>query len=205
MTAYVEVRAKDTQAKGVARLLHQFARATKYRALVGTKLERWQRLENAIWQFIDALSLESDKSFALDLIGQILNRRRNGLSNDDFRLALRAQIAILRNGGRLKDLFIIFGLTVPTKTMRQITYRLAVLVWMVESAADINPSVVWENLRQATASVRTLYFGYSQEPPATQLRFGWSGNPTLNNGSNGFGWSGDVTLGGKSWAEFVES
>ena len=206
MTTYREDRRTDMAARGVGRLLAQFASSTKLATSIAIKLERKQALENAIWALIDDLSLDSTKSWVLDLIGAIVGRGRANLANDDYRIALRAQIAILRSWGTLPDLFEVFALSAPTYTLRQYTYAPSgTVAWLVESSAGLNVAVVWENLKQIRSLGRFLQFGYVPEAPAAQARYGWSGDATLNTGTNGAGWSGDTTYGGKAWAIYEQT
>lgn len=104
----------DHVKRGLARLVEQYKNSTKFKLWISVYLQRIQNLEDATWEVLEKRSIDNGIGIALDYIGKILNRPRGGLSDDDYRIALRAEIAILRSTGNGDDLDTVGGLSIPS-------------------------------------------------------------------------------------------
>lgn len=91
-------------AEGKAYLMYQYRGLPKMEALLTPFLEEIQEIENAAWTLISLKDLFLASGAQLDLIGRIVNRAREGRTDDVYRLWLRAQILINRSSGTANEM-----------------------------------------------------------------------------------------------------
>ncbi len=92
-------------ARGLEKLLGQFQDKPILRALLTSYLRRTQRVEDMAWDVASRLNIESGTGWILDAIGRLVGRGRATYASDAvYRVALRAQIAINRSRGRVRDI-----------------------------------------------------------------------------------------------------
>jgi len=150
---------------GLAQLLTQFQGKPVFAALVRSYLNRIQELENAVWEVILIRGIDASEGVNLDNIGKIVGRPRLGLSDTDYRVALKCQILINRSSGGPDDLINITTLSVsPGQVFTyQEAYPATVLI-TVEGIAAFNISVLFDNLFQAKAGGVRLLIILSMQP-----------------------------------------
>lgn len=177
------------------KLLGQFRNKPKIRALLDSWIRPAQRREDTAYEVAFALNLEAGFGAILDSIGALVQRGREGLSDELYKVALRAKIRVNRSQGKLTDLLAVANLAL-TGSWYVLDFPPASAVIVYEDGLD--PGEI-DPLLSILAEVRPLGIRIDLLaafcPPAEQLRLGWSGDPAL--GSPGLGWSGDPTLGGK--------
>lgn len=106
-------------ARGLEKLLGQFQDKPVLRALLTSYLRRTQRLESMAWSVSDELNIDAGTGWILDAIGRIIGRGRSTYATDAvYRVALRAQIAINRSRGRVRDIVEVGRLSFGTVTVR---------------------------------------------------------------------------------------
>lgn len=162
--------------RGLKRLLSQYRRP-KIQAWLTAYLNRVQELEDALWEIINGRNLETAEGVQLDLLGTIVGRGRNGLSDTLYRLAIRTQIRINRSQGLSIDLTNVLTLSVSDDTPKAYDeYAIAT------SVATIGPGTydldsVRYNLRESKSlGTRLLLvvwedpaFMFSEEYPGVQV------------------------------------
>jgi hypothetical protein len=99
--------------QGLARLISQYQSATLFKTWLGIYLGVCQDIEDCLWEVLEKRNIDSGIGVQLDNIGKILNRPRGGLVDDDYRIALRCEIAILRSTGTADDIFTVGSLAIP--------------------------------------------------------------------------------------------
>lgn len=99
---------------GIARLITQYQNSPLFIQWLTIYLGVCQDIEDCLWEILEKRNIDSGIGYQLDAIGRILNRPRGGLDDDDYRIALRAEIAILRSTGTADDLTTVGLLSVPT-------------------------------------------------------------------------------------------
>ena len=176
----------DHTAQGLARLIEQYKKASLFKAWLSTYLDRIQILEGAIWEVIEKRTIDGGVGVALDNIGKILNRPRGGLSDDDYRIALRAEIAILRSTGTGNDLFTVGSLSLPSGY----TFTLedegnAALLVTIAQQVLFSATTFLENLIRAKQGGVKLLFEYSTNTPGTD--FTWTDGPGWDDGISNVG------------------
>jgi hypothetical protein len=202
------LRSTDHVARATRRALSQFQGSPKVLGILAAKVRKSQELENDIWKITDAISIDSPYDFILDIIGKIVGRGRNELSNQLYRLAIRAQIRINRSSGIVEDFNAVGQLAANDPTVVIICSPIGTAAGQVEmyGLPPGGGAVMWDSFRQMPVLGVSLNFVYG-EWPASQDWIG-SLDPTGDYGTpdmvNGDGWSGDDTFGGYASAEFTE-
>lgn len=144
--------------KGLTQLLSQFQGKPAFESLVQSYLNRVQELEYAIWEVIQIRGIDGSSGVGLDVIGNIVDRRRLGLNDVDYRVALKCQILINRSSGTPNDLIKITTLSITTSQLfsYQEAYEATVVI-TVQGIAAFNIPVLFDNLTRAKAGgVRLL-------------------------------------------------
>lgn len=103
---------------GLSRLIERW-RADKnpnLAAILTSYLEEGQELENAIWFVIYGRMLDYAEGAQLDMLGRIVGQPRNGLSDDRYRVHVRARIRINRSIGTADDVIEVLRLVDPGVT-----------------------------------------------------------------------------------------
>jgi hypothetical protein len=171
---------------GLARLIEQYKNASLFKAWLSTYLERIQILEGAIWEVIEKRTIDGGIGVALDNIGKILNRPRGGLSDDDYRIALRAEIAILRSDGTGNDMFTVGELSIPAGYTFTLTDEgNAALLVTITQQVLFSATTFLDNLTRAKQGGVKLLFEYSINAPGTD--FTWTDGPGWDDGISDVG------------------
>lgn len=201
----------DHVERALQKLLSQFGSSPKIRALMATYIEPLQAAERWLADSIAVVSINDGVGVVLDRIGVIVGRGRNGLTDTDYRYALRAQIRINRSCGKTEDFIEVFRLSMnadPAFTLecRDTGPACAELILHGPAPATVI-QVLWESARRVKmAGVRLEFvfstfddegtFACAPAPVASSSR-----GPT--SATKGFGWSGDAALGGHLAGEFA--
>ncbi len=102
----------DHVVRGVSKLLQQY-RQPKYEGWLTAYLNRIQEAEDATWEVIEGRNLADAEGKQLDVLGRIVGRGRNGLSDDRYRLSIGVKILVNRSNGIGKDFRAIMALSTP--------------------------------------------------------------------------------------------
>lgn len=187
--------------RGPPRLLEQFKNKAVLTALLNSYLARVQELEDATWEVIFARNLKDGQGVVLDWIGTIVGRDRQGLGDDDYRIALRAQIRINRTQGKPEDVIDVASLSLPDQTNFTYTEQYPCGIYLeVLDQVVFSVSVLFRLLVKAKAGGVRLFLIYSIDPPATVFQFA-DHDPLgyvtpVYDLAHGCGWENDPTMGG---------
>ena len=114
--AVTKVTTHNTDA--LARLLYQYRDSTNLKSLItaifGTQV---QDIENAIYQLMTRLDIDNSEGDQLDGIGEIVGQERQGLSDDLYKLWLKAKIGKNTSEGDLERVISIWSLFNPDATV----------------------------------------------------------------------------------------
>ena len=94
----------DTEATALARLWYQFQGQTEWTRLLGLVGEVFGLAEHGLGSVSEARSLSTAEGDVLDAIGAIVNRSRSGLSDDLYRLAIRAEAGSIFASGTIPEI-----------------------------------------------------------------------------------------------------
>jgi hypothetical protein len=112
----------DYTSEGLDRLLSTLKGGTKLEALVASYVDRVQELEDAAFPVYAQWDIETATGDRLDRIGQILLVPRSGLTDEPYRLRLRAEIAILTSIGTEYDLVRVIQLLTGAPAKANVEY-----------------------------------------------------------------------------------
>lgn len=95
----------DVVIQGVARLIEQYVGKPRLEELLRIYLEQVQEAEDAAWQLATERFVSVAVGVQLDGLGEIVGQPRLGLSDDDYRAAIRARIRANNSEGTAPDLY----------------------------------------------------------------------------------------------------
>lgn len=202
---YDPIKSTDHIERGPLRFLEQFKEKAKLQALLVSYLRQIQLLEDCVWEVIFARTIEDAQGLTLDFIGAIVGRKRLALTDDDYRIAIRAQIRINRSSGTPEDIIAVTDLSIPASASFTYSehYPAAITIDVLNTVA-FTIKVLVDNLRAAKAGGVRLNLVYSYSPPEETftLASGVDGDglPVVAYETSsllGFGSTTDAALGGK--------
>lgn len=112
---YEPKREHDHEGAGLSKLLEQYQRAERLRALLAPWLRQIQALEDAAWELLRKRFDHTGEGVLLDRLGKIIGARpRAGLSDPEYLIVLQAQIVANRASGRPNDVMGVLRLTLAS-------------------------------------------------------------------------------------------
>jgi hypothetical protein len=158
-------RIPNHDAIGLDRLLEQFSGSVNLRALLSTYLGSAQDFEDTAYQIINARSLDIVSGHRLDGLGQIVNVPRSGLNDEEYRLRIRAELAVLTSQGSIEDLTailqLLLGMPSPPDIQIDEYYPKAIYMRARDWIVDEDPAVIGNLLRRAVSAATYLQFIYT--------------------------------------------
>lgn len=103
---YEKILDHDAQAK--ARLITQYQESENIKKIIGIYAKQIQQIEDQLFKLLQDRSLDGSIGYQLDRLGVILDEPRVGLSDDDYRLLLKAKVAQNVSEGTIEDVIGIF-------------------------------------------------------------------------------------------------
>lgn len=168
----------------------------KYRNLPNTKalmraLTIWcDRIEALFWDLLARFNPDDAAGVQLEALGEIVGEAREGRGDDAYRAAIRLRIHVNRSTGKAEDVIRFGELTLaetvdynegPTAAFTLTLVNVDQPREIVKLLKRVKPQGVYAVLEYWTGEVDEV------------ARWGWSGDPTLND--NVTGWSGDSSVG----------
>lgn len=99
----------DHRAAALARLAQQLKGKTNLELFMGTFANRYQGVEDALWQLYTERWLETALGQQLDVLGRIIGQPRGNSANDEaYRLRLRARQRANHSSGTIEQLIAVF-------------------------------------------------------------------------------------------------
>lgn len=192
---YNPTQSTDHARRGLAKFLEQFKDKAKLNAFARSYLDRIQEAEDALWEILTIRGIDASSGIGLDMIGNLVKRKRLGLEDDDYKIALKAQIRINRSSGTPEDLITVTGLSVPAGQdfSYDESYPAGVVIEILEEAA-FNVNMLLDNLiRTKAGGIRLLLYYWPFAGPA----FTFSEDDTdTADPDHGFGDDEDESIGG---------
>jgi len=190
-------RSTSHVARGVKRWIGPL-RQPKLQAWVSTSLKQIQKLEDAAWEVADYLNLTDGFGKILDMFGSLLDRGRNGLDDDDYRVALYAQGRILRAIGNDADVKEIGDLSTQLTDVivtRDFPPASFVIECVIALPVALDPLVA--NLATIKPLGSRCDFVWNTAERADTFICGIDTDRTIGEGAQGCGLSSDPDLGGR--------
>ena len=185
---------KDHVTRGLTKLIARY-RKPRYQALATCYLARIQEIEDAIWEIIDGRNLADAVGKQLDILGTIVGRGRNDLSDDLYRLTIRTQIRINRSQGLSRDLTDVLNLSVSEDTPKAYYESAIATAHVIIGPGTYDIPTLRLNLGTTKALGVKLYLIVWYEPA---FEFSsTSGGVPEDSYDHGFGSVSDTDMGGK--------
>lgn len=142
-----------------------------FRAWVKSYVARVQELEDTAWDVLEKRTLDGEGA-QLDAIGRLVMRYRGDLDDDNYKIALRAQIRVLRSKGQPRDLEDVATLSLPTgfDYLYDEDYPKSTTIEVV-GAVDFDANVLWYNLVRAKPAGTRLFLVYEESPSEDAFTF----------------------------------
>lgn len=102
----------DYRSEAIGRLLASLQDKANLNALVSAFLDRCQELEDAAFPLYTQRNIDSAEGDRLDGLGELTNVPRAGRNDDDYRLRIKAELAILLSQGTAYDLLRVYQLLI---------------------------------------------------------------------------------------------
>lgn len=161
---YAPVQSTDQSDRSVTKFLQQFKGKPILEALLRAFVDEIQKIEDAAWEVILYRSIANGFGVVLDMIGDIVGKGRANLSDDDYKVALRAQIRINRSCGTPEDVIAVARLSVPSGfTLHYSEAYPATIIIQINEPITFSIPVLLLNLIAAKAGGVKLLLEYTAE------------------------------------------
>lgn len=156
-----------------------------FRAWVKSYVARVQELENTAWDVLEKRTLDGEGA-QLDAIGRLVVRYRGDLDDDNYKIALRAQIRVLRSKGQPRDLEDVATLSLPIGFDYRYDedYPKSTTIEVV-GAVDFDIDVLWYNLVRAKPAGTRLWLIWGETTTTNEFSF-CGGTAEEEDAANGF-------------------
>jgi len=158
----------DYTSEALLRLLTTLQGAPEVEALAAAYLDRCQELEDAAHPMLVQRSIEDSVGDRIDRIGAIVGIPRGGREDDDYRLRVRAEIAILNSDGTEDAITtvvqLLTGQTDPKDISFDESFPKAVTLRARDTAVggfDVDQDAILTLLRRAISAATEVDYVYS--------------------------------------------
>jgi len=172
-------------ATGLGRMLDQFNDSTNLRLLASSYLDQAQSFEDVAYQLINAKSISVVAGYQLDGLGQIVSVPRSGRSDTDYRLRIRAELAVLTSQGSIEDLIavarLLLGLATPPP-LEIVEYDpKTVYMRLVDTVlAEADAIIAGPLFRRTVSAATEMLFVYSEYLDAHTFALSTSGTISVS-------------------------
>ncbi len=169
-------------ADAINRLLYQFKGFPKLSSLNTMQAKQIQDIEDAAFDFLMKIPLETATGITLDRWGIVLDENRNALGDTEYRAVLKLKIAKNLCTGTAEDLIKFFNYMLSTDTVQLselfpgVIYFTAINIILVGSPAEVKEQL--QQLCPAAVRIGWISIGTSPNP------FAFATHPNID--SRGF-------------------
>lgn len=165
-------------------LLRDKARFTQF---MKDHIKLLQELEDVFWDLYTKRSIDTAEGVQLDVLGKIVQEKRNGLTDADYRVVLRAKGRVLLSKGTLEDVLAVAGLMLQDVPFSYDEVYPAGFELTVLGVPPFTPGLLVKFLRKTKSAGVRLLVTAAASPNA--FRYGDAGAPTT---STAFGYNDGV-------------
>ncbi len=187
-------------AEGLDSLVEQFRRQPKILAFLTSFLNQIQDAENAAFELIDERTLATAVGVQLDGLGSIIGLARGGLTDDQYRLRLQAQILVNRSSGTIPQLLEIIALLDPGVLTLTESFPAAFIMQVLNITQA--PATIAALIAAARAAGVRGILHYSNVPTGEGFKF--SSSDAFGSGSS-TGFANDAGTTGGHFADALEA
>lgn len=168
-----------THADRVSRLIEQWSGKPDLASILRSYLAQAQDIEDALFEIISERCLDVAVGVQLDTLGRLVKQPRTTASDDRFRTAIRARIAINKSNGTAEDLIRVASLLL-TEFGEAFELRdeppAQVRVTVIDALQSGDPDLLAALLNEARLGGVRLLFQHNDEATALE-RLSWGGEP----------------------------
>ncbi len=180
----------DYDARMLARRIDQYKARTKFGKWVSSYAYELQALESAIWEVILERLLSNAVGVQLDMLGRIVGAPRFTSDDDEYRIFVRARIAINSSQGLWSDLYQV-GKLVLRAADEDADFHLeerspATLMFFLDEPIDNDPNLAAKYLNEARSAGVRFQVIYMDLGETLASSFTWS--DSNGNDTTGAGW-----------------
>lgn len=111
------VQITDHAARAEARLAEQYKRAEKLKGLLACFTVQCQQIEDMLFGVLLGYRLSLAVGEQLDVLGRVVGQDRESADDTEYRLRLAARIRANLSHGSAEDVYLVFGILLPTATL----------------------------------------------------------------------------------------
>ncbi len=100
------------------RIISQWKKDPIVKKMIESSAGQYQDSENAIYKIYSSYSIDSITGYSLDILGEIVGQKRQGLSDNIYRIYLKAKIGKNVSSGTLSDIRSIWRLLAPNADLQ---------------------------------------------------------------------------------------
>ena len=164
-------------------LITQYKDAEKLKKLLQVFLEEVQQFEDITHSLYLSRTIDSAIGIQLDHVGSIPGQLRNGLSDEDYRVRIKAKIAENNSEGTRSEILAMAALLFPGSSFLILEKKAEYIITIINTVPYTGD---WDEIRasflNATVSGVNIVLQESIELP-----FGFQGNEGTNHPRGGFG------------------
>jgi hypothetical protein len=178
------------QTEAVASLTQKYRNLPNTAALMRALVAWCDRIEALFWELLARFNLDDAVGVQLEALGEIVGQDREGRTDEAYRAAIRLRIHVNRSTGRPEDVIKFGDLTLA----ETVDYTEGAIAAFTLTLVNVDqPQEIAKLLKRVKPQGVYAVLEYWGGDPADVARWGWTGDPSLND--NTTGWSGDNTVG----------
>jgi hypothetical protein len=181
------------------RLLGQFCDSTNLRALAASYVDRFQDLEDAGTRLINERGIGTATGARLDGIGSVFAVPRGGRTDEEYRLRLQAEIAVLSSHGSLEDLIgvlvLLLGLSDPPSIQIDEYFPKSIFLRVRDFIVTEDTDFIATTLRRAVSAGTFLQFIHTLTEADDEDLFRFSDTNGTSETSSSHGYSNGTFTG----------
>jgi hypothetical protein len=191
------------EAEAVATFLQQFKGKAKLAALLASYVDQVQQLEAVLFDVLASRAIDAAEGDQLDLLGDLVGQDREGRSDSDYRIWIKARIRVNLSSGTGNDIIATVGAILGTAGRVTITeLPPAAMRVDVSNALGGTPADVAELISQARGAGIDCNLVYTLAADAATFTFS-SGD--TEEASAAQGWADDAQTSGGVFADALEA
>jgi hypothetical protein len=180
----------DYTAEGLGRLLDQFDGSVNLRLLAASYIDQVQAFEDAAHPLLLERNILVATGDRLDGLGEIVNILRSGRTDDEYRLRIQAELAVLTSQGAIEDLITVARLvlvlaTPPPLEILDLDPKTVYMRTVDMVLAEADAIIAGPLFRRTVSAATEMLFVYSEYLDATTFTLSSQGATTESSASLG--------------------
>jgi hypothetical protein len=171
-----------------ARMISQYQGLPRWAALWRSYSVQGQELEDVFWDIFLAFLIDSAVQSRLEALGRIVGQPRRGAADNEYRVYVKARIAVNRSHGRIPDLLRLLTVLYPDsqRTITPYFPRAIVAEVLGIDTSETDPEIAHEMFCEAVEGTTACSLEFSEEEEDALLT--WSDDDEFQDDeARGFG------------------